>query len=92
MGAELAAKLSQALGKTIKCVDISSAAMMEALLSFGLPAWQAEGVVEDYEQYRAGEAAEITSTVRDVTGNAPHSFAQFAKDYAGSFLDKAAGA
>lgn len=90
--AELAAKLSQALGKTIKYVDISPAALLEALLSFGMPPWQAEGVVEDYEQYRNGEAATVTSIVRDITGSAPHTFAEFAKDYAGSLLGKAAGA
>ena len=86
--AEMATKLSRALGKPIAHIDIPPVAMKEALLSLGLPLWQAEGVVEDYEQYRNGEAAATTSTVEDVTGAEPHPFAQFAKDDAEEFLDK----
>jgi uncharacterized protein YbjT (DUF2867 family) len=84
--AEMATKLSRALGKPIAHIDIPPVAMKEALLSLGMPQWQAEGVVEDYDQYRDGEAARTTSTVEDITRAAPHSFAQFAKDYAAAFL------
>ena len=62
------------------------------MLGFGLPRWQAEGVVEDYHQYRDGEAAAVSSSVRDVTGADAVTFGQFARDYAGKFLGKAAGA
>jgi hypothetical protein len=48
--------------------------------------------VEDYEQYRRGEASLVTSTVRDPTENEPISFSRFAHDYAAKFLSKAAGA
>jgi hypothetical protein len=53
--------------------------------------WQAEGVVEDYEHYRRGEAEMLTSAVRDLTGYEGTFFSQFAMDYAGSFSGKAAG-
>jgi uncharacterized protein YbjT (DUF2867 family) len=89
---EMAATLSLVLGKPVKHVDVSPTAMREALLAFGLPQWQAEGVVEDYDQYRDGEAAAVASTVREVTGAQPLTFGQFARDYAGKFLGKAAGA
>jgi hypothetical protein len=65
--------------------------MREALLGLGMPQWQAEGVVEDYEHYRRGEAARVTSTVYEVTGNEPTTFFQFAQDYSGKFIGKAAG-
>jgi uncharacterized protein YbjT (DUF2867 family) len=90
--ADMAEQLSRALGKRISYVDIPREAMRDALLGVGLPAWQAEGVVEDYDLYRRGEAAMITSTVQAVTGRKPISFFQFAQDYAGDFLGKAAGA
>lgn len=83
--AEIATKLSRALGKPIAHIDISPAAMREALLRFGMSRWQAEGLVEDYDHYRDGEAAATTSTVVDVTGDEPHSFTQFAQDYARQF-------
>jgi uncharacterized protein YbjT (DUF2867 family) len=89
---EMAEQLSQALGKRIIYADISPVAMRESLLTYGMPQWQVEGLLEDYELYRRGEAAQVTSTVREVTGNEPKSFVQFARDYAGYFQAKAAGA
>jgi uncharacterized protein YbjT (DUF2867 family) len=89
---EMAATLSRSLGRTIKHVDIARVAFREALASFGVPQWQVEGVVEDYEQYRNGEASVVTSTVRDVTGQEAHAFGQFAEDYAMKFLGQAANA
>jgi uncharacterized protein YbjT (DUF2867 family) len=62
--AQMAEQLSQGLDKPIKYVDVPLEAFREALLSFGLPPWQAERVVEDYEQYRRGEASLVTTTVR----------------------------
>jgi uncharacterized protein YbjT (DUF2867 family) len=87
----MAQQLSRAVRKEIKYVDIPPAAMREALLRFGMPAWQADGVVEDYEHYRRGEASAVASTVRDLTGKEATSFSQFAKDYANSFVGNAAG-
>jgi hypothetical protein len=59
--------------------------MRQALLGVGIPLWQADGLVEEYELYRRGEAAEVTNTVHEVTGAEPRTFAQFAEDYAGAF-------
>lgn len=56
-----------------------------------MPAWQADGLVEDYDHYRRGEATMVTQTVRNITGREATSLFQFAKDYAGRFLGKAAG-
>jgi uncharacterized protein YbjT (DUF2867 family) len=90
--AEMSDQLTQALGKPIKFVDVPPEAMREAVLGVGMPAWQADGLVEDYEHYRRGEAAIVTSTVRDLTGKEAITFFRFAQDYAGRFLGKAAGA
>jgi hypothetical protein len=73
-------------------VDIAPTGFQEALRSFGLPRWQVEGVVEDYEQYRNGEASAIRSTVRDVTGEGARTFGRFAEEYAMKFLGQAANA
>jgi uncharacterized protein YbjT (DUF2867 family) len=82
---EMAECLSEALGRRVTFVDIPSEAMREALLGVGLPVWQADGLIEDYAHYRRGEAAAVTSGVRDATGKAPRSFEEFARDYAGMF-------
>src|SRR5215212_5156595 len=83
--AEMAEGLSRALGRQVAFVDITPEAMREALLGVGFPVWQAEGLVEDYAHYRRGEAAAVTSGVRDATGKAPRSFEEFARDYAATF-------
>lgn len=80
--AEMAEKLSNALGRRIEFIDVPPEAMMESLLTIGLPRWQAEGLIEDYAHYRRGEASTIASGVQDATGTPPRSFDSFARDYA----------
>ena len=89
---EMANMLSAAVGKPVKFVDITPESMRRTLLGLGMPAWQAEGVIEDFSQYRRGDAARITSTIQDVTGQPPIPFAQFAHDYAGYFQAQSVGA
>ena len=88
----MAHQLSKALRKPVKFVDVPPDAMRDALLGFGMPAWRADGLLEEYEQYRHGDAAMVISTVRDLTGNEPTTFFRFAQDYATAFLRKVAGA
>ena len=83
--AEMAARLSDALGRTITFVDVSPAAMREALAHTQMPPWQADGLIEDYAHYQRGEAAAVTSGVEDATGAPPHSFAEFLRDFASAF-------
>jgi uncharacterized protein YbjT (DUF2867 family) len=83
--AEMASQLSDVLGKDIAFVDVPKQAMRDTLRGFGIPAWQADGIMEDYAHYRLGEASTISSAVRDVTGRPPHSFAAFARDYKQAF-------
>lgn len=83
--AEMAARLSEAAGRTITFVDVPPEAMHGALLGAGLSHWQADGLIEDYAHYRRGEAAAIASGVHDATGMPPRGFAEFARDYAAVF-------
>ena len=82
---EAAHYLSNALGRKITFVDIPPEKMLETLLSIHFPAWQAEGLLEDYAHYRRGEASVVASGVQDATGKAPRSFETFAHDYAPMF-------
>ena len=80
--AEMAAKLSNTLDRTITFVDVPPEAMREALSHAPMPPWQADGLIEDYAHYHRGEAAVVASGVKDATGAAPRSFATFARDFA----------
>jgi uncharacterized protein YbjT (DUF2867 family) len=86
--AEMAMKLAEALNRPIAFVDVPEQAMREALRSFHMPDWQADGLIEDYAHYRRGEASNISTAVNDVTGLAPCSFSAFAHDYRDAFLNR----
>jgi uncharacterized protein YbjT (DUF2867 family) len=83
--AEMAERLTEALGRRVEFVDVPPDAMRQALIGVGLPTWQADGLIEDYAHYRRGEASVVASSVRDVTGAPPRSFREFARDYAPAF-------
>ena len=67
----MAQQLSKALGRTITFVDIPPEAMRAALADFGFPAWQADGLLEEFAMYRRGEAAEVEPGVREALGRPP---------------------
>jgi hypothetical protein len=58
----------------------------DALLGLKVPAWQADGLIEDYAHYRRGEASSITTKVNDITGHLPHRFRVFAREDKETFL------
>jgi uncharacterized protein YbjT (DUF2867 family) len=83
--AEMAAQLSEAVGRPIAFVDIPPEAMQDALLGAGVPLWQAEGLLEDYAHYRRNEASAVRPGVQNATGKQARSFSDFARDYASAF-------
>lgn len=83
---QLAAQISAAIGKQVEYVDVPDSTMRGKLSSYGLPAWQADGLIEDYEHYRRGEAAGVTKDVEKVTGYPPRSFRTFLNDHKQAFL------
>ena len=84
--AQMAAELSQALHRPVTFVDLPEQQFREALRGFHMPDWQADGLIEDYAHYRRGEAADISSAVKEVAGEDPRPFAVFARDYRAAFL------
>jgi hypothetical protein len=69
----------------VSFVDIAPAQMREALVGFGFPQWQADGVLEDYAHYQRGEAADISTDIATVTASPARSFDTFIADYAPRF-------
>jgi uncharacterized protein YbjT (DUF2867 family) len=83
---EMASALSKAIGKPVAFIDVPPDAFASALKAAGVPAWQVDGLVEDYAHYARGEAATISPHVREVTGVEPRDVGSFAKDYASAFV------
>jgi uncharacterized protein YbjT (DUF2867 family) len=81
---DIAAALSSALGRDITFGDAAPEAFAASLHGI-LPPWQIDGLLEDYAHYRRGEAAEVTTTVAEITGRLPRDIGQFARDYAAAF-------
>ena len=82
--AEIAAALSSATGRSIAFQDVPAEAFADALRG-ALPDWQVEGLLEDYAHYARGEAAEVSTTVPDVTGRPARDIDEFAREHAGVF-------
>jgi uncharacterized protein YbjT (DUF2867 family) len=76
--ADVAAKLTKALGRPITCVDVPDDTVRQALLGAGLTEWFASALVGLYQDYRrsgtGGYAAEVTDTVTRLTGRALRTF------------------
>jgi uncharacterized protein YbjT (DUF2867 family) len=69
---DVAAKLSEALGRHISYADAPDDAVRQALLGAGLTPWFAGALVGLYQDYRRsgtdGYAAQVTGTVAELTG------------------------
>jgi uncharacterized protein YbjT (DUF2867 family) len=75
--ADVAAKLTQMMGRQISYVDAPDDAVRQGLLAAGLDDWFANALVGLYQDYRRsgmdGYAAQVTGTVQRLTGRSPRS-------------------
>jgi uncharacterized protein YbjT (DUF2867 family) len=80
--AEVAEKLSAAAGRAIRYVDQPEAEFRKSMVEMGAPEPYADALLDLSRYYAAGKASRVTNAVKEVTGNAPISFDQFAGDHA----------
>lgn len=71
--------LAEALGKPLRCVDISLEKAVENLTRTGIPAPIAASIVKAYESVRDGGGVMATDTVERVTGRRPMRFDEWAR-------------
>jgi len=90
---EIAQILSDGLRREIRFVNLPPAQLKEALLSAGVPEWNADALLDLQRLYREGKAATVTRDVEQILGRKPISFAQFFRDFTYAFeaREKAAG-
>ncbi|MBO0842254.1 MAG: NAD(P)H-binding protein [Nocardioides sp.] len=87
---QIARELSVATGRELAFHD-TPADQFAAALTGILPPWQLDGLVEDYARYARGEAAEVSTSVADLTGHPARDLAEFARDHAIAFAPAFAG-
>jgi uncharacterized protein YbjT (DUF2867 family) len=87
--ADVAAKLTSALGRRISHVGASDDAVRQALLGAGLTKWFASALVGLYQDYRrsgtGGYAAQVTGTVQRLTGRPARSLDDLLGEIAPTF-------
>jgi uncharacterized protein YbjT (DUF2867 family) len=77
--------IGDVLGKPVAYVDIPRDAAKQSMTGAGMPAWQAEAVLELTDLLKAGELSGVSQDVEQVTGHPARSFEQFVRDHAGAF-------
>jgi uncharacterized protein YbjT (DUF2867 family) len=74
---DVAAKLSNSLGRKVTYVAVPDEAVRSALSGFGMNEWMVGGLVDLFQDYRRsgtdGYASALTDTVRRITGAEPRS-------------------
>ena len=84
-GAEAAAAIGEAIGKPVKYVPIPVPAMVESVAKAGLDDYMQVMLRDYFNAYSRGWIAQVTSSVKDITGNQPRGIAEFARDFARAF-------
>ncbi len=82
---ELAKKISAVLDKEVKYPHISESKSKARKMANGMPEWLAEVSVALSGMVATGATNLVTPTVKEITGQEPRSFDQFAYDYARDF-------
>lgn len=74
--------LANALGRSLRVVDITTEQAADGLAASGLPRPVADAVAASFQAIREGRVVELTTTVRDITGREPIRFADWAAKHA----------
>lgn len=82
---EAAAKLSAAIGKPVKYVDVPADQFKKSLLGFGMPEWFASDLTSMYAWFSMGQAGTPDPIVKQLTGSPGRTFDNFARDFAAAF-------
>lgn len=79
--ADVARTLSKVIGKDVKYVAVPHEAAKQGMVSMGIPEWIADGYAELSAGFARGFADRTTDNAQTLTGHAPRSFEQFARDF-----------
>ena len=83
--ADVAQKLSAAVGKDVTYVDVPLEKAKQAILDGGAPEWFAEGQMEQFRFRWQGKQSRVTSTIADAAKKEPTTFLDFAREFAPYF-------
>jgi len=90
--AQYAAKLSSAIGKPVKFVDVPPEAAREGMMKSGMPAPLVDALLGILAATKTGKYDTVTDGVLKATGRRPRTFDDWARRNAAAFRESAAGA
>jgi uncharacterized protein YbjT (DUF2867 family) len=82
---DVAAKLSDVLGKPISYVSVPHEAAKEGMMGMGFPEWIVDGYVELSQGFSENFADSVTENVEQLSGHPARSFEQCATDFKAAF-------
>jgi uncharacterized protein YbjT (DUF2867 family) len=83
--AEVADTLAAVTGRPVGFVDLPAQAAQAAFTQGGYPQWLVTHLLGVFALIRAGRYAQPNDTLRALTGRAPRTIADFAREHAGAF-------
>jgi uncharacterized protein YbjT (DUF2867 family) len=83
--AEVADKVSGAIGRQVDYEDVPPASAHRIMVEQGLPAPFADFLVGFYAAVREGNHDMVTDTVEEVTGRQPYTFDSFVREHPAAF-------
>jgi uncharacterized protein YbjT (DUF2867 family) len=82
---DIARTFTEVLGRPVAYVDVPRDAAKQSMTAAGMPAWQAQAILELADLLRAGKLSGVSPDVERVTGHPARSLEQFVRDHAGAF-------
>lgn len=82
---DMADRLGKVLGRAIRYVDLPPDVFREQLMSVGVPTWNVDAMLELFALIRDDRNACVTEDFTALTGKAPRTFDEWARDHAGNF-------
>ena len=79
---------SEAAGREIRYVPVDDESFIQSLVDAGVPADLARYLAALFEFVRQGATAAVSPAVEELTGRAPRSLAQYARDHASMWRSK----
>jgi uncharacterized protein YbjT (DUF2867 family) len=77
--------LSKAIGKPLRCVDVTAEAAIEGMMRNGMPPQLSAALGESIAVVREGRAEHVTDAVERIVGRKPMTFAEWAEKHAARF-------
>jgi uncharacterized protein YbjT (DUF2867 family) len=83
--ADVAGKISRAIGREIQYVDIPVERQKQSMLELGMPEWQVTALLDLQAYYTGGQGGDVADLLANLLGRTPRTMDQFVAEFADNF-------